>query len=149
MHLPHLLFLGIPAVLIALAMSLFALLHIRDGQDVTHSSYNGYKVRGVYCLKQRMKISGNYDPACPGTYDVLDTPSIPPYDIGPDLPVGTRIRFDKTIWIIGHLGGAPVPFGTVLDSQFKSHLVNLVRVSKYTGNRHVQPDPEWLSETSP
>lgn len=94
-----------------------------------------------------MVIYGGFDPARPDTYDVLDYSPVGSADERFDLlPVGTRIRFEKTVWMVGHLGGSPVAFGRILDPPFKSHLVNLARVSTHSANHRVGPDAEFLSE---
>jgi hypothetical protein len=105
---------------------------------------------GPYVFRVTVIPSSARDPR---TYDVIDFPSIGFEDMGHNLPVGTRIRFEKTIWMASDniliRDGSPVAYGTILDPPFESHRVNLVCVSEYTGNRRAQPDPEFLSETPP
>lgn len=136
------------AIIGAIFVAVLILRHPRSGQDVTHSSYNRYRVGGVYYLKKAMKISGNFSPADPRTYDVIDFPSVGFTDKNHgDLPAGTRIRFEETIWVPSYKGpGAPVAFGTILDPPFDSHRVNLALLSDYTSGQCARPNTELLAE---
>ena len=119
--------------------------------DETHTHYNGYTIGGVYRLLKPMQlahfnesdIGGAY---VPSTYYITSHMSPGPYLDG-DLPVGTRIQFQKTVWAPSHEGpGSPVAYGIILDPPFASKLVNLVDVSdKSVVEQRAQPDTNILA----
>jgi len=120
-------------------------------RDETHTRYNGYTVGGVYRLLKPMQlaqftssdIGGQY---VPSNYYIASDMSPGPHLDG-DLPVGTRIRFEKTVWAPSHEGsGSPVAYGVILDPPFASKLVNLVYVSdKSVAQGRAQPDTNLLA----
>jgi hypothetical protein len=137
------------AVLVSLILIIFMMVWMalpHAGQDVTSSRYNGFKPGQVYRLKKRMVLWSV--PASEKMYDsdVIDFKSVGEANKDSDLRIGTRIRFDKTIWVSGHLGAAPVAYGTILDPPFVSRFVNLTRLSRHSRNL-AEPDPALLEES--
>jgi hypothetical protein len=123
-------------------------------QDETHTHYSGYTVGGVYRLLKPMQLahfnlSDVGDKYIPSNYYVADHMYPGPFLDG-DLPVGTRIRFEKTVWAPSHEGpGSPVAYGVILDPPFVSKLVNLIYVSdKNAVEQIAQPDTNILAIVS-
>ncbi len=116
----------------------------RDGADVTDTQYNGGYVRNrVYTTIEPLGVY--YTPpsvSLPVTQYYLDGLPSPKYasmNAGLSyvvLPAGSRIRFDKMLWLQGHFswngtGGAMVvAYGTILNGPCTGRVVNLVYVSK-------------------
>jgi hypothetical protein len=123
-------------------------------QDETHTQYNGYTIGGVYRLLKPMQlahfnssdIGGQY---VPSNY-YIDSGMSPGPHLDGDLPVGTRIRFEKTVWAPSHEGpGCPVAYGVILDPPFASKLVNLIDVSdKNAVEQIARPDTNILAIVS-
>ena len=116
-------------------------------QDMTHTRCNGYAVGGVYRLQKPMQLA-HFDVIkdyLPSNYYVTSHAYPGPYLDG-DLPVGTRIRFEKTVWAPSHEGpGAPVAYGVILDPPFAPRLVNLCYVSDGNVDGRAQPDTNFLA----
>jgi hypothetical protein len=120
-------------------------------QDETHTHYNGYTVGGVYRLLKPMQLA-HFNSSdigrsyVPSNYYVASHMYPGPFLDG-DLPVGTRIRFEQTIWAPSHEGpGSPVAYGVILDPPFASKLVNLIYVSDQSiVEQRAQPDTNLLA----
>ena len=104
-----------------------------DGRDVTNTHYNGYALGGVYRLLKPMELAHDDARNVPSNYRICDDmPTNSPFVDG-QLPAGTRIRFEKTVWAASHEGpGEPVAYGTILDTPFAPRLVNLIYLSDFT-----------------
>jgi hypothetical protein len=122
-----------------------------DGEDVTMTRYSGYKAGAIYRLRQPMRLAHFPDwVKLPTNYYISqDTPSGPFTD--GELPVGTRIRFDKTLWASSHVrSGAPVAYGTILDPPFESKFESLRGLSDDAHRvGRAQPNSGLLSQHGP
>lgn len=134
-------------VLVALVAGLRSVWHT-PWQDVTNTRYNGYAPKGIYRLQKPMQLA--HFPAAiklPTNYYIRE-PTAPGPSVDGELPVGTRIRFDKTLWAPSHEGsGAPVAYGTILDPPFESRFVNLNHVSDRVDLvGRAQPNSSFLAQ---